>query len=313
MKNKMITTGLVITGIFALMQLYRPKIDKGHHESQKKVFPHDVQVILKNSCYDCHSNQQNLKWFDQIAPANWIVADDVNRAKSVLNFSEFDQLQKSDQNTKIWGAVNKIMLGAMPLKSYLTLHPEAKVSNADLEKLKKYALTLAPEQKKDTAKDHKLNLQYAAWRDKEMKTPQKSPVAVNGIAYIPEYKNWTPISTTQRIDNGTLRIIFGNNIAIQAIKEHHTNPWPDGSIIAKVNWESLTTPDGNISPGAFRAVEYMIKDRKKYASTKGWGWARFLTTDLKPYGNDESFTKECVNCHTPVANTDYVFTLPMQH
>ncbi|KFF27319.1 cytochrome P460 [Chryseobacterium vrystaatense] len=313
MKNKMTKIGLALTGIFALMQLYRPKIDKGHYESQKKVFPHEVQAILKNSCYDCHSNQPDLKWFDQIAPANWIVAKDINKARSVLNFSEFDQLQKSDQNTKVWGAVNKIILGAMPLKNYLALHPEAAVSKTDLEILKKYALTLAPEQKQDTAKNHKLSTQYKAWRNNDIKTPKTLPVAVNGIAYIPEYKNWTPISTTQRIDNGTVRIIFGNSTAIKAIKDHKTNPWPDGTIIAKVNWESLTTPEGNISPGAFRGVEYMIKDRKKYASTKGWGWARFLTAEMKPYGTDASFTKECVSCHSPVANTDYVFTLPMQH
>src|ERR1700680_5121966 len=39
--------------------------------------PPEVKQILKTSCYDCHSNQTTLAWFDKIAPAYWLVASDV--------------------------------------------------------------------------------------------------------------------------------------------------------------------------------------------------------------------------------------------
>jgi hypothetical protein len=55
----------------------------------------------------------------------------------------------------------------------------------------------------------------------------------------------------------------------------------------------------------------MIRDSDKYASTKGWGWARWRGADLVPYGKDAAFTSECVNCHNPVRNSDYVYTLPI--
>ena len=64
-------------------------------------------------------------------------------------------------------------------------------------------------------------------------------------------------------------------------------------------------------PGNFIQVEFMIKDAKKYASTAGWGWARWKGNDLKPYGNTATFTTECVSCHNPVKNNDYVFTPPL--
>jgi hypothetical protein len=52
----------------------------------------------------------------------------------------------------------------------------------------------------------------------------------------------------------------------------------------------------------------MIKDDKKYAGTAGWGWARWKGNELKPYGKTLTFTQECVNCHQPMKDNDFVFT-----
>ncbi|HWV65459.1 MAG TPA: hypothetical protein VN105_06400, partial [Chitinophaga sp.] len=35
--------------------------------------------------------------------------------------------------------------------------------------------------------------------------------------------------------------------------------------------------------------------------------------DLKPYGKNAMFTMECVSCHQPMRNNDFVFTMPTQH
>jgi len=32
---------------------------------------------------------------------------------------------------------------------------------------------------------------------------------------------------------------------------------------------------------------------------------------LIPYRKDATFTEECIGCHTPVRNSDYVFTIPL--
>lgn len=290
--------------LFVLLstQLYRPDlyIDPPTANNDQVLFNKEVDAILEKACYDCHSNQTNLRWFDQITPANWFVADHVNRGRKGLNFSDWEEMTKPQQNAKLWESVNQIIQGAMPLKSYTLLHSQAKLSSADLEILKNYVKGLAPKQVIDTAKIKEVD-------------PENLPVDINGIAYIPDYKNWTPISSTQRVDNGTMRIIYGNAIAINAIKEHQTNPWPNGTILAKVAWDQLLDRQGNISAGAFKQVEYMIKDDKKYNSTAGWGWARFKTPTLEPYGETAMFTTECVACHLPMKDNDFVFTSPIEH
>ncbi len=133
----------------------------------------------------------------------------------------------------------------------------------------------------------------------------------NGIEYINDYRNWKAISTTDRFDNGTMRVIFANDIAADAIKNKQTNPWPDGSIFAKTAWKKKTDTEGNTTTGKFVQVEFMIKDAQKYKATKGWGWARWKGNNLKPYGNDAHFDNECISCHKPVKDNDYVFTAPL--
>lgn len=303
---------VIVLVIFIGIQFYRPGIKQEPITGEIQV-PSDVKAILRRSCFDCHSNQTELKWFDQIAPASWLVADHIKKGKEGLNFSEWDKLTPPVQNAKLWESFNHIKLNSMPLKSYELVHPEARLSEKDIQILKKYVRSLAPKVP-DTAKAtaYKKQLQQVS----TIHTTESKllfPTALNGISYIPDYKNWKPISSTERLDNGTMRIIFGNDIAVTAAKEHRTNPWPDGSILAKVAWDQIVDSDGNITTGAFKQVEYMIKDSKKFASTKGWGWARFLSPKLEPYGKTADFANECISCHRPMKDNDFVFTSPLNH
>ena len=57
-----------------------------------------------------------------------------------------------------------------------------------------------------------------------------------------------------------------------------------------------------------KVMAQMDKDAKKHKDTGGWGFARFVGNELKPYGKDAGFVSECFSCHIPVANNDYLFT-----
>lgn len=135
------------------------------------------------------------------------------------------------------------------------------------------------------------------------------PVAPNGIAIFPEYMSWEVIAPSYRQDKGHIRIVTGNEIAVRALRAGK-NPLPDGSVIAKVAWKAEKHPAFPVAtePGAFVQVEFMVKDAKKYKDTGGWGFARFVGNDLKPYGKDAGFVSECFGCHLPVAKNDYLFT-----
>jgi len=137
-------------------------------------------------------------------------------------------------------------------------------------------------------------------------------VAPNGIALPEGYKDWRVISVSHRTDNNTMRAIVGNDKAVEAARKGETNPWPDGSVLGKLVWKAEIDANWAAAtvPGKFVHAEFMIKEAKKYEATGGWGFARWLGEDQKPYGKDASFVQECYGCHTPVKGNDYVFTHP---
>ena len=136
--------------------------------------------------------------------------------------------------------------------------------------------------------------------------------APNGIAFPAGYQNWRVVAVSERIDNNTLRVIVGNDTAIKAARSGKTNPWPNGTILGKVVWKQAKEEHWPtaIVPTDFVHAEFMLKDSEKYSATGGWGYARWKGPELKPYGKDKNFTSECLGCHTPMKNNDYVFTKP---
>ena len=136
----------------------------------------------------------------------------------------------------------------------------------------------------------------------------------NGIAFPAGYQDWRVISISHRVDNNTLRVIYGNDVAIRAARAGETNPWPDGSILGKVVWKQVakTSWPTAIAPDTFVHAEFMFRDAGKYAANgTGWGWARWVGMDQKPHGKDaEDASASCIACHTPVKDNNWVFTTP---
>lgn len=131
----------------------------------------------------------------------------------------------------------------------------------------------------------------------------------HGVPYPEGWQDWATIAVSHRTDNNTLRVILGNDVAVQAARTGNTRPWPDAAILGKVVWKD--TPLENwraaIAPGEFVHAEFMFKDAKKYPDSYGWGWARWVGLEQKPF---DKGMKVCIDCHTPVKNRDWVFTEP---
>jgi mono/diheme cytochrome c family protein len=287
--------------LFLVAQLYRRRITNPPVTAEIEA-PPEVRQILRNSCYNCHSNETRLSWFDEPAPVYWMVARDVRRARAKLNFSEIGRLPAAKQRAALFEAVNMIQLGAMPLPSYRQVHPGATVTAAQLETLKAYLHPFAMPATSAPSQGTAMQATDAA---------AHAPPELNGLAFFPDYKNWRAISSTDRGDNGTMREILGNDIAVRAIANKQIQPWPDGAAFAKVAWQAAPDAQGVLHPGKFVQVEFMVKGKTKYASTAGWGFGRWLGPELKPYGKDAHFASECVGCHTPVRDNDFVYTMPI--
>ena len=151
---------------------------------------------------------------------------------------------------------------------------------------------------------------FAAWGANA--APGNVAPAPNGITLPEGYKNWRVIAPSYRIDKKHVRVIVGNDIAVEAARAGKTNPWPEGAILGKMVWKEKADEawPTALVPADFVHAEFMIKDSKKYASTGNWGYARWLGLDQKPYGKDADFAQECVACHTPRKANDWVFTVP---
>ncbi|MDE1191400.1 MAG: heme-binding domain-containing protein [Arachidicoccus sp.] len=297
---------IIILIIAGISQEFRPeKLSNAPMRPLKNV-PEDVAAILQNSCYDCHSSQINLHWYDQLTPANFFVSDHIQTGRKALNFSNWDTLPPTQQRTILYYGLNKIIKNEMPLSSYTMIHSGAKISNVQLDILKNFALSLSMRNPSDNSLTIQQIKQFAAFQH-----PKKVADAPNGIPYLGNYRDWKIISISDRFEQGTLRMIFINKIGEDAIRNRQTNPWPDGTILAKAKWKQIVQPNGSVTTGPFWQVEIMIKDRKKYASTDGWGWARWLDEDLKPYGKNALFTTECQSCHQSTKNNDFVFAKPL--
>lgn len=139
------------------------------------------------------------------------------------------------------------------------------------------------------------------------------PPSPNGIEFPAGYQDWRMISSSHRVDNHTLRVILGNDIAVEAARAGNTNPWPDGAILGKLVWKEKAKKSWPtaIAPDQFVHAEFMFRDTGKYKET-GWGWARWVGMDQKPYGKDANVGQECIACHTPVKSSNWVFTTPAQ-
>jgi len=90
--------------------------------------PDTVLTLLKNACFDCHSNNTDYPWYSNIQPIGWLMAYHIKQAKNELNFSEFGAYSQRRQISKLDGIANSIKDNIMPLKSYKIMHKSAQLS-----------------------------------------------------------------------------------------------------------------------------------------------------------------------------------------
>ena len=78
-------------------------------------------------------------WYASVAPVSWLVSHHVEDARDELNFSRFESYDRARQRKKLGELVEEVEEHHMPLWSYLLLHPEAVLSDAERERLVAWA------------------------------------------------------------------------------------------------------------------------------------------------------------------------------
>lgn len=126
---------IVIIAILVIIQFFR--IDKSNPPANmEKDFititnpPTDMGIMLKESCYDCHSHHTNYPWYSNIALVSWLLKEHVNNGRNHLNFSVWTDYKGSKKNHKLDECIEMIETGEMPMKGYVLLHEEADLTDA---------------------------------------------------------------------------------------------------------------------------------------------------------------------------------------
>ncbi len=99
----------------------------------------EVELMIKTSCYDCHSNQAVYPWYSYIAPASFVIGNHIIEGKEHLNFSKWESLSKLDKAEALDDLIEEIDEKEMPLKGYVFAHPKAKLSTEDRNKISAWA------------------------------------------------------------------------------------------------------------------------------------------------------------------------------
>lgn len=128
---KKIGIGLVI--ILALMQF--KQIDKTNPEyNEVEDFititqpSEEIATLIKAACYDCHSHQAKYPWYSNVAPISWMVEHHIEEGREHLNFSKWGSYDTKKANHKLEECIEEIEEGEMPMKPYVVMHSEAKMS-----------------------------------------------------------------------------------------------------------------------------------------------------------------------------------------
>lgn len=134
----------LLTGILIAIQFFQPVRNQSVQVKNMGIekvmaIPDNIQAILKNSCYDCHSNNTRYPWYASIQPGAWWMASHIKKGKADLNFDEFGDYSRRRQNSKLKSIVSSVEDETMPIPSYLLIHKNAALSKAEQTLIKRWA------------------------------------------------------------------------------------------------------------------------------------------------------------------------------
>ena len=126
---------LWIVGVFIVMQLVpvdrtNKPVDKKQNFVDVLQSPKQVQEILKNACYDCHSNEVKYPKYAYVAPISWSVKHHINEGRERVNFSEWTSYNAEQKDHILDDIIESVQNKEMPLKGYIPMHPEANLTDA---------------------------------------------------------------------------------------------------------------------------------------------------------------------------------------
>jgi hypothetical protein len=142
MRGKLILA--ILAGLLIVIQFIDSKLPQTAPAGSQDLFvaenvPGEIRALISRSCYDCHSVETKYPWYSYVAPVKWIIKHDINWGRGGVNFSDWDSMDNIDKVGKLGEISEVIEASEMPLKKYLILHPEARLTIEERQSIIQWA------------------------------------------------------------------------------------------------------------------------------------------------------------------------------
>lgn len=135
---------LLLLVVFVIAQFFGPEKNEGDLASIEPFLaetnpPEDVKLILKQACFDCHSDHTRYPWYSSITPVNYWMADHVKHGTKHFNVSKWEGASLKKKDHKFDELIEMVEDKSMPLDSYTWTHSDAKLNDAQIQSVLAWA------------------------------------------------------------------------------------------------------------------------------------------------------------------------------
>lgn len=127
----------VIIQFISIDKVNKP-VDHAKNFVEIKQTPQKIGSLLKNACYDCHSDETVYPKYSSIAPISWSIKSHVNEGREHLNFSVWGTYNKDLKESMLRGIIQTVESRTMPMPGYIVYHKGANLSEAERKLLTNY-------------------------------------------------------------------------------------------------------------------------------------------------------------------------------
>jgi len=90
-------------------------------------------ALFEKACQNCHSQRTEWPLYSYLPLVSWALEKDVAEARRRMDLSRWDEYSMDEKRDLLARIGTEVRKREMPLPRYLLLHPEARLSEAEIE------------------------------------------------------------------------------------------------------------------------------------------------------------------------------------
>lgn len=95
----------------------------------------ETLALFERACQNCHSERTEWPWYSHVAPMSWLIARDVQQARSHMNLSRWQEYSTEERLGLLSEIGSAVRNREMPKQRYLLLHPEARLTDKERQQI----------------------------------------------------------------------------------------------------------------------------------------------------------------------------------